>query len=83
MRSFLTAIVLLAVQPTAYAESATALYETWSGRDHKSVVHSAASQTPNGVLHNANDCAPDDANPVWSSSAVLLGYTCSHNENGG
>ena len=83
MRSFLMAMALLAAQSTAYAQSATALYEARSGRDQKLVVRSVAPQTLSGVLHNANDCAPGVANPQWSSTAVLLGYACSHNENGG
>jgi hypothetical protein len=83
MRSFLTVIALLAAQSTAYAQSATALYEARSGRDPKAIAHSVAPQTLSGVLHNANDCAPGVANPQWSPAAVLLGYACTHNENGG
>ena len=86
MKSLLTVMVFLAAQSTAYAQSgqgATALYETVSDRAPKAVAPFVASQTRNGVVHNANDCAPDQANPLWSSTAVLLGYMCSHNENGG
>jgi hypothetical protein len=28
------------------------------------------------VIHNANDCAPDRAEPVWGAGSALLGYSC-------
>ena len=86
MKSFLIAMAFLTAQSTAYAQSgqgATALYEAGSDRGQKPVAGSPSPRTLNGVLHSANDCAPDVATPMWSPTAVLLGYACSHNENGG
>ena len=83
MKSFLIAVAFLAAQSTAYAQSgqaATALYQTGSDRGGKSV--DAAPRAFHGV-RNANECAPDIAAPIWSPTAVLLGYACTHNENGG
>lgn len=79
----LIAIALLAAPSIACAEgaqNATALYESWTDRDQKAAT---SSQTLSGFRHNPNACAPDRAEPVWNSMAGLLGYTCSHNENGG
>ncbi len=28
------------------------------------------------VIHNANDCAPDRAEPVWGAGSALVGYAC-------
>ena len=36
-----------------------------------------------GMVRNPNACGADRAEPVWGSTLAPLGYTCSHNENGG
>ena len=82
----LTMIALLAVQSTAYAQSwrgARAYYETQPERDQKSAVQSNAPPSMAGMVRNPNACAADHAEPVWGSTPAPLGYTCSHNENGG
>ncbi|MGA2492745.1 MAG: hypothetical protein ABSF67_07300 [Roseiarcus sp.] len=82
----LTMIAFMAIQSTAYAQSwrsAKALYETQSDRDQKSVVESSAPPFVAGMVRNPNACGADHAEPVWGSTLALLGYTCSHNENGG
>jgi hypothetical protein len=28
------------------------------------------------VIHNANDCAPDRAEPVWGAGSAPIGYAC-------
>jgi hypothetical protein len=77
----LTMIAFLAIPSMAYAQSwrnATALYETLPDRGQKPAVPFAA-----GMVRNANACGADHAEPVWGSTPAPLGYTCSHNENGG
>ena len=82
----LSLIAFFLVQSTAYAQSgqgASALYITWPDRDQKSAVRSNGPQSVTGLIRNPNACGVDRAEPVWSSTSALLGYTCSHNENGG
>jgi hypothetical protein len=79
-------IAFLAIPSIADAHSwrvATALYETGPDRQQPSVASSDPSSFVAGMVRNANDCGADHADPVWGSSVAPLGYTCSHNENGG
>jgi hypothetical protein len=82
----LTMIAFLAIQSTANAQSwrgAKAFYETQPDRDQKAAVPSSAPPSVAGMVHNPNACGADHAEPVWGSTLAPLGYTCSHNENGG
>jgi len=82
----LTVVALLAIPSIACAQSwrvATALYETQPDRDQRSVAPSNAAPFVAGMVRNPNACGADHAEPVWGSTAAPLGYTCSHNENGG
>jgi len=38
----------------------------------------ALHPAPSGerIIRNANDCAPDKAEPVWGADSSLLGYSC-------
>ena len=79
-------IAFLAIPSTAYAQSwrnATALYETLPDRGQKPAAPSSAPPFAAGMVRNANACGADHAEPVWGSTSAPLGYTCSHNENGG
>jgi len=33
-------------------------------------------------VHNANQCAPGYARPIWGTNSALLGYSCSNYANG-
>ena len=82
----LTMIAFLAIQSTAYAQSwrgATALYETQPDREPKVCRPASAPPFAAGMVRNPNACGADHAEPVWGSTPAPLGYTCSHNENGG
>ena len=82
----LTMIAFLAIPSTAYAQSwrgATALYETQPQREQKSTAPSSAPSAVAGMVRNPNACGVDHAEPVWGSTPTPLGFTCSHNENGG
>jgi hypothetical protein len=82
----LTMIAFLAIPSAAYAQSwrvATAHYETQPDRQQKSAVQSSAPPFVAGMVRNPNACGADHAEPVWGSASAPLGYTCSHNENGG
>lgn len=46
-------------------------------------LQSVAPRLPDRLVHNPNECAADHADPVWSATLALLGYACTHNENGG
>jgi hypothetical protein len=87
MKSFqLAMIAFLAIHSAAYAQtwrSATALYETQLDRDQSFSVRPSAPPSATGMVSNPNACGADRAEPVWGSTAAPLGYTCSHNENGG
>ena len=82
----LTVVALLAIPSIAYAQSrrvATALYETEPDRQQESAASPIAPPFVAGMVRNPNACGADHAEPVWGSTAAPLGYTCSHNENGG
>ncbi len=36
----------------------------------------SGSGTPDHIISNANNCAPDVATPVWNSNSALVGYSC-------
>jgi hypothetical protein len=82
----LAMIAFLAIPSTAYAQSwrsAKALYEAQPDREQKSAAPSDAPPFVAGMVRNPNACGADRAEPVWGSTLAPLGYTCSHNENGG
>jgi len=82
----LTLFALLAIPSIADAQSwrvATALYETEPDRQQEPAVSPITPPFIAGMVRNANDCGADHTDPVWGSSVAPLGYTCSHNENGG
>jgi hypothetical protein len=37
---------------------------------------------PQRLVHDANQCAPVYAQPVWGPNSGLLGYSCSNYSNG-
>jgi hypothetical protein len=82
----LAMLASLTLQSMAYAaigQNVGAQNYTRLQPDQTSIAHSAGPQTLEHIVHNGNECAADHADPVWSATATLLGYTCSHNENGG
>ena len=82
----LTMIAFLAIPSMAYAQSwrnATALYEPPPHRGQRPPVPFSAPPFVAGMVRNANACGADHAEPVWGPTPAPLGYTCSHNENGG
>jgi hypothetical protein len=84
----LTIIVVLAIHSTAYAQIGTdrtaAADRAFTSRDMYSLTHDMRSQTSDRIVRNANECAPNAANPVWGGNASLLGYSCTTaSANGG
>jgi hypothetical protein len=84
----LAIIVVLAIHSTAYAQIGTdrtaAADRAFTSRDMYSLPHDMRSQTSSRIVRNANECAPDTANPVWGENASLLGYSCTAaSANGG
>jgi hypothetical protein len=68
---------ILLVSSAGYAQDGASVSNGSSvyGREN-----SAGSPTAPGArvstLHNANDCAPNRAAPVWGANSALLGYSC-------
>jgi hypothetical protein len=82
----LTTVASLALQSIACAESAQNVGvpdQDHLQRDIVSIVQSGAPQTRDRIVRDQNECGVDHADPVWSTTGALLGYACSHNENGG
>lgn len=82
----LAMIAFLAIQSTAYAQNwrgAKALYQAQPEREQQSAAPSGARPFVAGMVSNPNACGADRSEPVWGSTLAPLGYTCSHNENGG
>jgi hypothetical protein len=72
----LTVIALLLSSP-AFAQSEPRYFGGASpGGSLYSVTTSDASGAPVRLMHNANECPPDRAQPVWGTGSVLLGYSC-------
>jgi hypothetical protein len=44
------------------------------GEQYSAIMPSAPAAS--GIIHNANDCAPDRAEAVWGAGSALLGYSC-------
>ena len=81
----LTIATLLTVSSATYAQSETsrlALDLIGSGLDRRLSARLAEPGALDRIVRNANECAPDRAEPVWGAEAALLGYACTHNENG-
>jgi len=86
MRLQLIIIAFLAVPPTAGAENAPApngFAETLRGPDGGFLAQVARSRAAKAIVGNPNDCAPDRPEALWNPSRAIVGYLCSHSENGG
>jgi hypothetical protein len=74
----------LALHSAAYAQTATnpaPASRVLANRDMYSLVR---GQTPDPIVHNSNECAPEAATPVWRGNGELLGYSCvAASANGG
>jgi hypothetical protein len=61
-KSCLAFIVLFAASSAAWAQGA--------------VGPNGATSVAEHIVRNANNCAPDRAEPVWGANSALAGYTC-------
>ena len=72
----LVAIALLSLSSATWAQSGASRADEAAPASNRYL----AAPTPVGagdrIVHNANDCPPDRADPVWGANAALLGYTC-------
>jgi hypothetical protein len=79
--------VVLAIHSTAYAQIGTsraAADRAFTSHDMYALIRSRGPQASDRISRNANECAPDAANPVWGGNASLLGYSCNAaSANGG
>ena len=78
-RSLLLVIALLCVPAASYAqggpsEKYRSLDDRYSAQESRSVYMGLEGY--GRVIHNANDCAPDRAEPVWGAGSTPAGYAC-------
>jgi hypothetical protein len=74
----LAIIAALAIHSTAYAQIGTnpiAADEAFASREMHSPAEGMEPRAFNRIVRNANEWAPDVANPVWGGNASLLGYS--------
>jgi hypothetical protein len=79
-------IALVAISSATYVHSATEIAgidKSALDRGRYSIIESRGRATFDGLVRGPNECGPDRAEPVWGAAANLLGYSCTHNENGG
>lgn len=78
---YLTLIALLSVSPAAYAQGDRTAGGASAGDSLFAVP--APGLPPFGrVVRNANDCAPDHPDAVWTAGGALIGYACTDSANG-
>ena len=74
-----TIVILIAVQSTAYAQNGpqrSDIDKYWSARGQQFTARLVGPTTADGIVDNANKCAPDRAEAVWSATSALVGYSC-------
>jgi hypothetical protein len=79
MKVKLIAAAALCVCSAAIAEGA--LLPQYTSADdafgaHRSALAPLAAGVTRGLTRSPNDCAPDQAEPVWDRRHGLLGYIC-------
>jgi len=80
MKNFqVAAILALCLSSQAFAQSAPLHRHhrhapALVGEQYSAIMPSAPAAP--GIIHNANDCAPDRAEAVWGAGSALLGYSC-------
>ena len=79
----LTIITLLCISSAACAQSGPRVAGAASSGGQNSAVASTARGTFDRMVHNANDCIPGHADPVWGAGTAPLGYTCSSDSANG
>jgi hypothetical protein len=79
-------IALVAISSAAFAHGATEIAGIDTSaldRGRYSIIESRGRATFDGLVRRPNECGPDRAEPVWGATENLLGYSCTHSENGG
>ena len=80
---YLTFIALLCVSSATYAQSDARTAGAASAGDGQSPGATPVGLQPFGrVVRNANDCAPDHPDAVWSAGGAFVGYACTDSANG-
>jgi hypothetical protein len=79
MKVKLIAATVLCICSAAIAQGAP--LPRYSGADdgfgaQRSVFAPLAAGVTRGLTHSPNECAPDQAEPVWDGRSGLLGYIC-------
>jgi hypothetical protein len=81
-----TVVILIVVQSTAYAQNGpqrSDIDKYWSERGQHFTARLVGATTANGIVDDANKCAPDRAEAVWSATSALIGYSCAPSGSGG
>jgi hypothetical protein len=80
----LAIVAAMALHSAAYAQTGTNPTAADRAFANRSMYSLMRPQTPNGIVQNSNECAPDVAAPVWRGNGELLGYSCTAaSANGG
>jgi hypothetical protein len=83
MKKFqLTIATLLAVHSAAYAQSTTRngdIDKKWSAHGSHFIAQSAEPKGVKGTVEHASECYR--AEPIWSATNDLVGYTCASLSN--
>jgi hypothetical protein len=78
-KSLILVIALLCTPAASHAQGGSYDRDRYFGdryaaQDSQSVY--TGLQGYGRVIHNANDCAPDRAEPVWGGGLAPVGYAC-------
>jgi hypothetical protein len=83
LQSTIVAFVGLTYAGFAQAATGPVASEVFpSMHDQRPIAKSLDAGTSGRTVRNPNECAPDQAEPVWSATSALLGYACRNNANG-
>ena len=74
----IAALLLLAIPSAAVAENGkhSAIPETYRSATAQAPADISLGSKASTLVHNANECPPDVAEPVWGPANALLGFSC-------
>jgi hypothetical protein len=74
----IVALLLLALPSVALAENGkhSAIPKTYRSATAQEAADISSGLKTSNLLRNANECAPDVAEPVWDSGTGRLAFSC-------
>jgi hypothetical protein len=82
----LAMVPILILCSAAHAQSGSSPTDSATDQSNRGRYTAQRLSTPRDLdrtVRNANDCAPDRASAVWSSTSALVGYACLNAGAGG